>query len=723
MSRAKCVVSLVVACLVDPLFADVTETIVDRVVTLSGSGTWTKSYSSAEVDSVALGADANVTWTPTEPSTYTGGTYFLNGGLLYLGANGVLGTGSLDMSRSGALSVKQGSTVTVPNKVIFKQNETYCYACAMDGDGSLTLQSVGTPAGGASHHIRIGRASATSAGSAVLSLTQPDSEALDEIKLAGLASLAFDGGTVKARSDAKAPFLSRVWPAAEPSLEVRTGGVTFDVPAETQVVLGENLGFVKEMRPVVAETFYPQNWSFEEGGIAGWTIINTTEGGSGVQEIGPNDPYTGKGLYPTTNGTHYVMIRRGGQLQQTIHVPTVGKWRVVLERGCRDGNYSKYMNSWVMIGDKKVMDMPRLSEPEGFTQYTSDQIELSAGRDYLLSIEVEAVAAGNTSFNFDAIRLERIAEEPILVPFGKSGPGALYAGITTMDQAAISVSDGTLASSPASLRGSTVTVAAGATYELDGGALDAATTVSVAAGGTLKLTGTMNNLLVNGSFEAGYTANYTTYSSIPGWALAGSLSGLSVNGSASATLAPNLDSGCGRQTLVLREGGTAVQTVNVPVAGEYEVSFVQAHRPYLSPHQVPITAFIDDQPVVSVPARATRDTGYLRYSGKVTLTAGDHTFKLLSGATAGVGGGNDLLFDDVSVAPTASTVIIDGTLALKSGSTLVLNNGKPIRWMNVTLDGEPFVGNRTALSAAGVVVTGNGKFSAGDKTGLLLLFR
>ncbi len=198
---------------------------------------------------------------------------------------------------------------------------------------------------------------------------------------------------------------------------------------------------------------------------------------------------------------------------------------------------------------------------------------------------------------------------------------------------------------------------------------------------------------------------------------------LSVSGGASATLAENLDSGCGRQTLVLREGGTAVQTVNVPAAGEYEVSFVQAHRPYLSPHQVPITAFIDDQPVVSVPARATRDTGYLRYSGKVTLTAGEHTFKLLSGETAGVGGGNDLLFDDVSIAPVASTVVIDGTLALESGSTLVLNNDKPIRWLNVTVDGKAVKGGKASLIAAGVTIEGNGTFSAGPQTGLFMLLR
>ena len=716
----KKILSFVVGACAFSALSHVTETLVDRVATLSGRGNWTKSYSSDDVDHVEFASGANVTWIPETPSTYTGGTIF-SGSLLYLGANGALGTGALDM-REGALSVNSGADVVVPNKVIFKQNDTYTYACAMNGEGSLTLQSVGTPASGATHHIRIGRASATGVGSAVLSLVQPDSEALDEIKLAGLVHLAFDGGTVKARSDAKSPFLSRVWANAEPNLEVRTGGVTFDVPADTSVVLGEKLSAVKETRQVVAETFYPENWSFETGDATGWTLTRdeVCQEWSSIESNG--QPYDGYGKYPTTNGTHYAMIRRGNELQQTIQVPTAGKWRVVLERGCRDGSYSKYMNSWVKIGETKVMDMPRLSEPEGFTQYASDLIELAAGQDYLLSIELEPVVAGNCSFNFDAIRLERIIEKPILVPFGKSGSGALYAGLSAMDQVGLSVVGGQFVSSAPSLKGSTVEVAAGATCVLDGGAMDAATAVSVSAGGTLKLTGTLDNVLVNGSFESGYTGNYSSLSSLEGWTLEGSYAGISVNGSASATLAPNLDSGCGRQTLFLREGSRAVQTVNVPVSGKYEVSFVLAHRPYLSPHQVPVVASIDGQPVVSVPARESRDTGYQRYSGLVELTAGEHDFELLAGTTVGVGGSNDLLFDDVSISPAAKTVI-DGTLALESGSTLVLNNDKPIRWMNVTVDGEPISGGQSAFVRAGVTIQGNGTIWAGAPRGLNLFLR
>lgn len=715
MSRAKCVVTLVVACLVGPLFAAVTETIVDRVVTLSGSGTWTKSYSSAEVDSVVLGANANVTWTPTEPSTYVGGTVSL-GSLLYLGANGALGSGDFDM-RSGALSVASGADIVLDNKVIFNQNNTYGYACAMDGNGSLTLKSVGTPAVGATHHIRLGRAAATSAGTAVLSLTEPDSEALDQILLAGKAGVFLDGGTVKARSDAKVPFFSKVWANSEPEVTVRTGGVTFDVPEGTAVILGEELQFVHETRWVVAETWQTANWSFEENGSAGWTIDSSFEGGSGVNANGA--PYDGNGLYPTTNGTHYVMIRRGGKLQQTISLPTAGKWRVVLERGCRDGNYSKNMGSWVKIGETKVMDMPRLSEPEGFTQYTSAAIDLEAEQEYLLSIEVEAVAAGNTSFNFDAIRLERVAEEAIPVPFGKSGAGCLYAGVTMMTGAVVAVQGGTLQSSAPALKDIPVAIADGATYALDGSCIGQDAAISVAAGGTLRFSGTMGNLLANGSFEAGATSAYTA--GVPaGWSAGSGTFGIQTHGT---TLSEGLDSGCGRQTLYLRGNSKVEQTVNIPADGTYRISFLEAPRQYLSPNDLPIAVKIDGEDVLTVAPRATRSTDYGRHTGTVTLTQGEHTFALTTGQAASGATAYDLLFDDVSLCADEKETVVEGTLSLVTGSRLVLDNAMPIRWMNVTLDGEPFVGNRAALSAAGVIVTGNGKFSAGGKTGLLLLFR
>lgn len=714
MLRAKCAVSLVIVCLVGPLFADVTETIVDRVVTLSGSGPWTKSYSSAEVDSVVLGANANVTWTPTAPSTYMGGTVSL-GSLLYLGANGALGTGDFDM-RSGALSVASGADIVLDNKVIFNQNNTYGYACAMDGNGSLTLKSVGTPAGGATHHIRLGRAAATGVGTAVLSLTDPDSEALDQIILAGKAGVFLDGGTIKARSDAKSPFFSKAWANSEPEVTVRTGGVTFDVPEGTAVTLGEELQFAHETRWVVAETFYPENWSFETGTSAGWTLTKVQETSSINQN---NSPYDGNGKYPTTNGTWYAMIRRGNALQQTISLPTSGKWRVVLERGCRDGNYSKNMNSWVKIGETKVMDMPRLAEPEGFTQYTSEAIELAAGQEYLLSIELELTAAGNLSFNFDAIRLERVVEEAIPVPFGKSGAGSLYAGVTMMTGAVVAVQGGTLHSSAPEIKNIPVAIADGATCALDGSSIGQDAAISIAAGGTLWFSGTMGNLLANGSFEAGYTSSYTA--GVPdGWSAGSGTFGIQTHGT---TLSEGLDSGCGRQTLYLRGNSKVEQTVNVPADGTYRISFLEAPRQYLSPNDLPIAVKIDGEDVLTVAPRTTRATDYIRHTGTVTLPRGEHTFALTTGQSASGATAYDLLFDDVSLCADKKETVIEGTLSLVTGSRLVLDNAMPIRWMNVTLDGEPFVGNRTALSAAGVIVTGNGKFSAGGKTGLLLLFR
>ena len=706
--------------------AAITETVDGRAVTLSGDSNdrWTKRYLAEDVDNVAISSTGYVIMAPSLPSTYTGGTTS-SAKPLYLESGDALGTGSLTL-QGGALGVQNNPLlcVTVPNKVIFGQNNSSCYASTIGDSSRLILKSVGTPTDGATHHIRLGRPAADSVGSVTLSLTDENSEALDEIRLSGRLRLCLDGGVLKMRSDASSPFFTRALAGTEVETVVGFNGIGVEVPENREMTLGEPLVFTNGPRKVVREVYEPSNNSFESG-ATGWQLSNVSASeASGVKTNGGS--FDGSGAFPTTNGSHYAMIRQSCTLKTTIRLPTAGNWRVVFERGCRDGSFSLGMRTWVKIDTTPVLELPALSTPLRFTEYRTDSLALEANHDYDLIFEVES-GSTSRSFNFDAIRLERLEDVSTRVPFVKKGSGTLLMGMQTFNNSDVSVESGTFASCAEAIEN--VSVLNGGTYELSGTAPSQSSVISVAAGGTLALVGTPCNLLKNGSFEDQQTDDYTSGSPScwTGERIDPDLKSYTANGfgihknSTDTTLAPNGPvSAFGRTTLFLKPLNQVSQTVSVLESGEYSVTFIEVSRQYYNGHKMPIIVKIDGEAACTIPPRAARVAEFTRHSFTLQLAQGNHVFAIASGdidnATS-----DYILIDNVEL--TQLKPQVDGVLALQTGSTLRLGNIAPIRWLDVTVDGASFSGNRDALVNAGVTVEGSGRFRAGPVCGAILIYK
>jgi len=724
----KGLIGCMMAVVAGAAFAAVTETVDGRVVTLSGNGTWTKVISSNDVDSVVLAAGSTVHLLPDAPSTYTGGTT-ASGSLAYAETDDAFGLGDFTLA-SGALAVSEGRYVTVPNKVVFAVSGMYNYASSMDYNSCLTLKSVGTPSGASTHNIRLGRPSANDEGAVALSLTDEGSEALDQITLSGNLHLYIDGGVLKMRSTAKNPFFTHAYPGSSIETVVMPGGIGVDVPSGVMTSLGEPLTFTNSTE-AVQEVFYPENYSFENG-TTGWTLTTLHETSSWCQNGGSFDD---NGRFPTTNGTHYVMVRRGNAIKTTIRLPTAGDWRVVFERGCRNETYSLGMAVQVMTNDVAVAVFPRLTAVERFTLLKTAAIAFDANRDYELSILVEDIASGNCSLNFDAIRLERVETVPVAAPppVVKKGDGTLALGMQPLDGTAVTAEGGILSSSVPSLGNVSISVLNGGTYMLADSAPTPDTTISVASGGTLSIVGMPGNLVKNGNFEADVTSNYMTKLIPGGWSAerfdpdlkSKTADGCSVQRNASGTtLVPQAPlSPYGNTSAYLRPLNKMYQTISVPQAGDYVLSFVEATRKNYEGYKEQIDVLVDGAVVYTIPARQSPETEFVRYTTTLTLSAGDHVLAIATGDTPADANGALVFFDDITLRPADAEVVVDGTLALSSGATLSLDNSVPLRWVDVTVDGVRVNGGKNALVAAGVNVCGAGKLRVGDKPGFIVIVR
>lgn len=212
----------------------------DTVVSVNGSGELNEAFLAPFVTSVVFASSPMIQYYPSAPSTYAGGTEVANG-QLYVGRDDALGSGPISLGTEGdaALMVRDRE-VTVPNRVDFVRSGAYAVGFG-DAIGSLTLKSIGT--GGSTYHtVRLGRNAAGNVGRVTLSLTEEDSEPISQFMLQGALKLTLDGGTIKARSDAKAPFfnLSTSDPA---DITVTAAGVTFESPEGTTLRPGQPLKF------------------------------------------------------------------------------------------------------------------------------------------------------------------------------------------------------------------------------------------------------------------------------------------------------------------------------------------------------------------------------------------------------------------------------------------------------------------------------------------------
>lgn len=685
MSRAKSVVSFVVACLAGSLFAGLGGTEISSTV-----------YVSQDTD---------------------------------------FGEGDITLATSGALLVNQtGPSVTVPNKIIFKgQNQLYTYVSSTDHDRSIRLISVGTPADAATHHIRLGRASAAGLGWVTLSLTDPLSEALDEIRLAGTLKLTLDGGTVKARSDAKTPFFKQADAAGAVSVDVTTNGVAFDVAEGACITPAHPLLVVTawhhEEREVVAETYYPDNWSFEAysgyplaqpGYKEGDWVDDPHPNGHGeYSEVSDNNSahdVSGDVVWSTTNGTRYAVVRRGDSMKRTISLPAAGDWRVVFELGCRPGAnaYSVNQVSTVKVDDTLMLTVPGVTAANrhGFQQFVTPKFHFEAG-EHVIRLSVEDSNQGSGSMNFDAVRLERIVvetivDEPVITPIAKLGAGELVLADQGLPRTRLTAVAGKLTLS-----------------NLDYGDHSA---VEADAGATLCLAGAQQNLIRNGNFEFDGPYDYENRS-ICGWT-AECLDpvvrdktkdgwGLQTNGGTVTRSGPLTP--CGRTTAFLRPLNKLSQTVNVTKAGKYVFSFLSADRPYADSYKIPFSAAVDGQTVISEPATsAYRD--YRRFSATVDLDAGEHVIAITADDSDSPAGSVMIFVDDVSLVEEEAATLAP-EFRLKSGATLELDNSNPLYIRDFYVDGVRVNGGRTALRSAGLTVTGSGKLSVGDKLGMLMIFR
>ena len=176
------------------------------------------------ISSVEYNSTGSYYLKPTSPATYTGGTT-VSFGQIYIKSGGALGPGVLTIKDYSSVIVDGGS-VTFGHKVVF--NPVSSYVSAIDG-GDFTLKSIG--AEGADSVVRIGRAGAGDQSTGTLSLTDPGSEAVRQIKTSGNLDLTLDGGTLKARGDAVSPFFTSATAGDTPKATVSMNGVTVDVAA------------------------------------------------------------------------------------------------------------------------------------------------------------------------------------------------------------------------------------------------------------------------------------------------------------------------------------------------------------------------------------------------------------------------------------------------------------------------------------------------------------
>ena len=689
------------------------------------------------VSNVAFSVSGGLYYYPVEDSTYTGGTDISNG-QLYLKSGGALGTGPVTIGVANESSIlTSGFAITIPNKVVFGPKT--CYVAGMNSGGvpgCITLKSVGVVESGSSHTIRLGRVNAGSASTAVLSLTDPASEPIEGVRLSGALSLTLDGGTLKARDYVYTPFFQTVFAADTPDVSVSTNGITFEIPAKADVRLGVPLKFTVVPRYDVLETVSPANGSFESG-LSPWAIAATppnTETG-GVQSNGSAFDTYGTTEWHAPDGAKYAMLRHDAVLSTTVNVPSDGLWRVRFWLGCRpcpSPAYSAGIRTDVRIDGATVFSVPALTavaDLHPFIEIVTDPFTLAAGADHTLAF-ANVGGQGNGSMNFDKVTLERVAEERVTGVLSKTGEGRLSLTGQAFDGVDVSAAGGVLALYSSTLSGMTLSVASGAAAALHQAVLGADATVDVASGGTLRLSGTGTNIVVNGGFEAQqywFSATQPT-----GWTLKSDPetannvsegvcgSGIIKNDTTPSVVRPMTP--YGNEAVFLREYAHLSQTVAVPEAGTYRISFVQACRDYYTGYAMPLAVKVDGGTVLEVAAHDA-NYGYERHACDVELTAGDHVLTFSTAKSPNGVHGEMVFIDDVSVAKVVPWPEFGGALRLASGATLDADAGLDIRIVDCTVNGAPLRGGRSAAAAAGITVTGAGDVHFGKPRAVRIIVR
>ena len=708
---------------VDGTVADVTLTVNDTIISdkLSGNGIDTLRFiRSDSFYSVKLRSNGG--------NDLPGGI-ISDGYTLKIQNPNVLGTGPILLTNNYSClygdSYSSLARIDVPNRVVFDTINSWA---AGENAKPLILHNIGVTDKNSAKVVALGR-TGTSQATVMLALDGADNDPIGYFTLRGNLALTLDGGTIRVAAAEGTRALFQTANQATPAITVLNTPLTVDVADGGDVWFGVPQPTYSKTHVVtnVVDEYKPDNWSFEDGRTGGWTIST-----GDVYENGT--PFDSNGTYPTTNGTKYAMVRHDNTISRSITLPSAGLWKVVFEQGCRGGDYSIGVTATVTIDGSTVMDIPGPTVPYGFHEFRSEAVQLTAGsHTFQIALGSGTTSSANQhgSLNFDAIRFERIEVTTPGFSLAKTGKGSLT--LTGNDfpcatsDLPIKVEDGVLELSGAALSGNSITVASGGELAFSGVAATN-TTVAVASGGIVSFGATGKNLVVNGGFETPTIATYGyKWLSECKWTLLPSSgensvrAGIQHNGSDMSKFSMADQTPYGDQSLYLRTGTTAEQSISVPAAGDYVLSFWQASRNYASSNELGLTVTIDDNEVV---VNAGRDARYEPYrtSRVVSLTAGSHTLKFA--CASGGGEGSMIFVDDVSLkAVQPANDFATSTLALASGSTVRLNdvsNGKVVVGA-VTVDGVEVSGGANALRSAGVIVEGDGRIHCGKPLGLTVI--
>ena len=702
--------------------ADVTLTVNDTVISdkLSGNGIDTLRFTRGNgFYSVKLRSSGG--------NDLSGGI-IADGYLLKIQNPNVLGTGPVQLTNqwSGLYVDWQdtGSSVDVYNRVVF--DTVNSYAAGQDAY-KLILHNVGVTGNNTAKAVTLGR-EGTGTANVTLALDGAENDPIGYFNLRGNLALTLDGGTIRAAATGGTRALFQpVNAQATPAITVLNAPLTVDVAEGGDVWFGVSPTTYSKTHAVmnVVEEYKPSNWSFEDSNT-GWTF-GSAQGGNTSYVSSNGSAFDDCGS--TTNGTKYAMVRNGSTLSRTITLPTAGLWSVVLEQGCRSGAYSKNIETTIKIGDTTMMTIPKLtsdSELHGFQEFRSETVQLSAG-DYTFAITLSYTGA-NGSLNFDAIRFERCESTTPNFSLAKTGAGSLmltgsdFPSVTSNLE--IEVGDGTLVVSDAALTGNSFAVGNGGDLMFSG-VTAANANVTVASGGTVTFGKVATELVTNGSFETPTVNGYPFHwASTCFWSLLPSDSsvprpGIQSNGSA-VTQSVADQTPYGNQSLFLRTGSTAEQSISVPATGRYLLSFWQAPRNYASSNELDLKVFVDGTEVIVNAGKAGRYEPY-RTERTLTLTQGSHALKFE--CASGGSEGSMVFIDDVSLVAVAGSEANDfstATLSLASGSTIKLNRSgqSKIHIGTVLVDGINVRGGKGALRKAGVTVEGEGRIQCGAPFGI-----
>ena len=492
---------------------------------------------------------------------------------------------------------------------------------------------------------------------------------------------------------------------------------------------------------------YPTNGDFEANPGAGatpsgWTLENI-DSPSGASLFGV---YTNGHDYCKNRDTPYgkcaLLLRTGHKATSPkFTIPSDGLWQISFWRVGRPSNSGVTADTDFTVTDASGVEQTVLlpGELDDIAAYRRVTLSftLTAG-EYSFSLHPH-VMGNYACVLYDHFSVSKVFERRITggATVTKQGAGRVIMPEQEYTNPFV-VTDGTLAFRQSTLNDISAEATGTGCVELGSDlSISEGSAIDIGSGATLRLHDLGDNLVSNGSFE-----DNTIVSSSETWKEGGSqianwsISCVTPNGNNKqgsnnggvqkngGTITPDGPlSPSGDCTAVVREHCKITQTVNVPEAGEYQLSFVYAMRKGYGNTDTRAQVLIGENVVVeSLPKRTD---SFMRVTTAVTLDAGAQvlTFHVNQGTSPDTG--PMFLLDDVSLRKHGNLPALNGRIDLKSGATLQLDNVTPLILDvgAITVDGQPVQGRRNELRQAGVNVTGDGYIRLGDPLGMAIFIK